>query len=99
VVSFTPRPLYPQGKRNLRDNTKVSVTEGLGYYEFIQHKIWLEEECSKSLTQRKQAKLQWMQNSSQTDGDNLNNERSETSRNFRTRKRVYLKQKKLQTEQ
>jgi hypothetical protein len=51
------------------------------------------EECSKLLDQRKQAKLQWLQNRSQRNGDNLNNVRRETSRTLRNREREYLKEK------
>jgi hypothetical protein len=42
---------------------------------------------------RKQAKLQWLQNPNQTNGDNLQNLRHETSRTFRNKKREYLKDK------
>jgi uncharacterized NAD(P)/FAD-binding protein YdhS len=49
--------------------------------------------CSKLLPQRKQAKLQWLQNQSQTHGDNQNYVRCETSRTFRNKKRKYLKEK------
>jgi len=49
-----------------------------------------DEECSKLLDQRKQAKLQWLQNPSQTNGDNLNNVRCETNRTFRDEKREYV---------
>jgi hypothetical protein len=41
----------------------------------------------------KQAKLQWLQNPSQINGDNLKNLRRETSRTFRNKKREYLKGK------
>jgi len=49
-----------------------------------------DEECSKFLDQRKQAKLQWLQNPSQTNGDNLISIRCETSRTSRNKKREYL---------
>jgi hypothetical protein len=52
-----------------------------------------DEECSKFLDQRKQAKLQWLQNPSQTNGDNLISIRCETSRTSRNKKREYLKEK------
>jgi len=34
--------------------------------------------------------LQWLQNPAQTNGDNLNNVRNETSRTFRNKKMVHL---------
>jgi hypothetical protein len=39
------------------------------------------------------AKLQWLQNPNQINGDNLQNLRRETSRTFRNKKREYLKGK------
>jgi hypothetical protein len=57
------------------------------------HKTWIEEGCSKLLEQRKQAKLQWLQDPSELNGDNLNNVRREASRHFRNKKREYLKDK------
>jgi hypothetical protein len=41
----------------------------------------------------KQAKLQWLQDPSEINWDNLNNVRPETSRHFRNKKREYLKVK------
>jgi hypothetical protein len=63
----------------------------LGYYELKKHKPWFDEGCSKLLDQRKQAKLQWLQDPSEVNGDNLNNVRREASRHFRNKKREYLK--------
>jgi tellurite resistance protein len=57
------------------------------------NKPWYEDECSKLIDQWKQAKLQWLQNSSQINGDNLQNIRRETSRIFRNKKREHLKGK------
>ena len=58
-----------------------------------QHKPWLDEECLYFLVERKQAKLQWVQDPSQRNLENLNNVRSEASRHFRNKKKVYLKAK------
>jgi len=41
---------------------------------------------SKLLHQRKQTKLQWLQNPSQTNGDNVNNVKHEVSRAFREKR-------------
>jgi hypothetical protein len=57
------------------------------------HKPWFDEGCSKVLYQRKQAKLQWLQDPSEINGDNLNNIRLEASRYFRNNKREYLTDK------
>jgi hypothetical protein len=45
----------------------------LGYYELKHRKPWFDEGCSELLDQRKQAKLQWLQDPSEINGDNLNN--------------------------
>jgi hypothetical protein len=57
------------------------------------HKPWFHEGCSKLLDQRKQAKLQWLQDPSEINGDNLNNVRREGSRYCRNKKREHLKDK------
>jgi hypothetical protein len=70
---------------NIRENIKISVKETLGLYRQKQHKPWFDEECSQVLGQRKQAKMQWLQNPNQSKLDNLNNARQEASRHFRNR--------------
>ncbi|PNE09427.1 Vesicle transport protein GOT1B, partial [Cryptotermes secundus] len=76
---------------SIRENIKMSAKESLGYYELKKYKPWFDEGCSKLLDQRKQAKLQWLQDPSKLNGDNLNNIRRETSRHFKNKKREYLK--------
>jgi hypothetical protein len=51
------------------------------------------DECSKLIDQRKQAKLQWLQNPSRIIGENLQNSRRETRRIFTKKKREHLKGK------
>jgi hypothetical protein len=58
-----------------------------------EHKSWFDEGCLKLLDQRKEAKLQWLQDPSEINGDNLNNVRREVSRYFMNKKRKYLKDK------
>jgi hypothetical protein len=69
----------------------MSAKESVGYYELKQHKPWFDEGCSELLDQRKQAKLQWLQDPSEINGHNLKNVRRETSRHFRNKKREYQK--------
>ena len=45
------------------------------------------------LDQRKQAKIQWVQDPSQSIVDNLNNVRRKATRHFRNKKEAYLKAK------
>jgi hypothetical protein len=78
---------------NIRENIKASAKDSLGHYELLQHKQWFDDECSKLIDRRKQAKLQWLQYQSQVNGDNMDNVKHEASRTFKTKKREYLKNK------
>jgi hypothetical protein len=74
---------------DIRESIKFSAKESTGYYELMQLKPWFDEGCSDLSDQRIQAKLQWLQDPSQINGDNLNNVRREASRHFRNKKRIY----------
>jgi hypothetical protein len=76
--------------KSIRENIKTSAKDNLGYHRLKHNKPWSDEESSKLIDQCKQAKLQWLQNSSQINGDNLQNIRRETNRTFRNKKREYL---------
>ena len=58
-----------------------------------QHKPWFDEELLHFLDERKPAKMQWVQDPSQSNVDNLNNVRCEVSRHFRNKKKAYLEAK------
>jgi hypothetical protein len=75
----------------IRENIIISAKESLGYFELKKHKPWFDDGFSKLLDQRKQAKLQWLQDPSEINGDNMNNVRCGASRHFRNEKRGYLK--------
>jgi hypothetical protein len=51
-----------------------------------EYKPWFEEGCSELLDQRKQAKLQLLQDLSEINGDNPKNVKCEANRQFRKRK-------------
>jgi hypothetical protein len=70
----------------IRGNFKIWAKESLGYFELKKHKRWFDEGCSKLLDIREQAKLQWLQDPSEINRDNLNNVRCEASRYFRNKK-------------
>ena len=72
---------------NIKENIKTSAKESLGVHEWKQHKPWFDEEGF--LDQRKQAKMQWVQDPSQISVDNLNNVRCEARRHF-TNKRGHI---------
>jgi hypothetical protein len=50
---------------NIRENIKTSAKENLGYHKLKHNKPWFDDECSKLIDQRKQAKSQWLQNPNQ----------------------------------
>ena len=58
---------------NIKENIKTSAKDNLGLHEWKQHKPWFDKECVDFLDQRKQAKMQWIQDPSQSNVDNLNN--------------------------
>jgi predicted metallo-beta-lactamase superfamily hydrolase len=69
--------------KNIRENIKTTAKESLRHYELQKHKPWFDDEYSKLIDRRKQAKLQWLQNPSQVNVDNMDNVRSKASRTFR----------------
>jgi hypothetical protein len=77
----------------IRENIKISARECIGHCEAKRHKPWFDEECLKLVDRKKQTKLQWLQDPSVGDEDNLSNVRRETSRHFRNKKIDYLKVK------
>jgi hypothetical protein len=66
----------------------------LGYYELRKHKPWFDEGCSRLLNQRKRAKLHWLQDPSETNGDNLNIVRPEANRYFRNERKKKKEKKR-----
>ena len=72
---------------NIKDNIKTSAKDSLDPYELKQHKPWFDE-CLHFLDERKQAKLQWVQDPSQRNVDNINNVRCEASRHFRNKEGI-----------
>ena len=77
----------------LRMNIKKPANWSLGLQELKQHKPWFDEECLGFLNERKQTIMQWVQDPSQSNVDNLNSVRREISRHFRNKKKEYLKAK------
>jgi hypothetical protein len=55
----------------VRENIKISAKESLSYYELKKHKTWFNGGCSKFLDQRKQGKLQLLQDPSGINGNNV----------------------------
>ena len=78
---------------NIKENVKTSAKESLGLHEWKQHKQCFDKEGVDFLDQRKQAKMQWIQDPSRNNVDNLNKIRRDASRHFRNKKKAYLKVK------
>ena len=53
-------------RENVKENTITSAKESLGLYELKQHKPWFDEGCLRLLDQRKEAKIQWLHDSNQS---------------------------------
>ena len=49
---------------NIKENIKTSDKESLGPHKLKQHKPWFDKEYVDFLDQRKQAKMQWIQDPS-----------------------------------
>jgi len=78
---------------NNKENIQTSAEEILGLHEVKQNKPWFDEEWLGFLEQSRRAKMQWMQDPSQSNVDILNNVRREFSRHFRGGKKAYLRAK------
>jgi hypothetical protein len=72
---------------NIKENIKTSAKGSIGLHELKQHKTWFDEECLGFLDQRKQAKMKWIQDPSQSNVDDLNNVRRDASRHFINKER------------
>ena len=72
---------------NIKENIKTSAKESLGLLELKQHKPCFDEECLGFLDQRKQAKMQWVEDPSRSSVDILSNVRRDASRHFRNKRR------------
>jgi len=78
---------------SIKQNIKTSAQDSLGLQELKQHKLWFDEECLGFLNQRKQDKMQRLQDLSQSNVDNLNVLSRAASRHCRNKKKEYLKAK------
>jgi hypothetical protein len=77
----------------IRENIRILAKESIGLCESKSRRPWFNEECLKFVDRRKKAKLQWLQDPSVVNEDNLCNVRREANRHFGNKKREYLKDK------
>ena len=73
---------------NIKENIRTSAEESLGLHELKQNKPWFDKECLGFLDQRKWAKMQRIQDPSQSNVDILNNVRREVGRHFMDKKKA-----------
>jgi hypothetical protein len=66
----------------IRENIRILAKESIGLCEWKSYKPWFDEECLELVNRRKQAKLQWLQDPSVVNEDNLHNVRREASKTF-----------------
>jgi hypothetical protein len=92
-ITFTALKNINRAWENIKEYIRTSVEDSLCLYELQQHKPRFDEECFRFSDQRKQAKMQWIQGPNESNVDNLNYVRRETSRNFRNKKKEYQKAK------
>jgi hypothetical protein len=72
---------------------QTSAGECLCLHELKQHKPHFDKECLRFSDQRKQAKMEWLQHPNQSNVYNLHNVRCEANRQFRNKKKEYIKAK------
>jgi hypothetical protein len=89
-VYLSDREDVKRAWENIKGSIKTSAKHSLGLYELKQHKPWFDEECSQFLDQRKQAKMQWLNNPNQSTVDNLSNVECEASRHFRNKEKAKI---------
>jgi hypothetical protein len=78
---------------NIKEHVTTSAKGSLGLHELKQRKQRFDDECLRFLDQRKQAKMQWLQDPNGRNVINFNNVRREASRHFRKIKKECLKAK------
>jgi hypothetical protein len=72
---------------NMKESIKTSPKETAGLHRLKKHTSWFDEECLCSLDQRKQAKIQCLQDPNQSNVHNINNVKHEASTQCRNKKR------------
>ena len=77
MENFSVDKVINRSWEDIKENIKTSAIESLGQHALKQHKPCLDEEYLGFLDQRKQANIQWLQDPSQSNVDNLNNARCE----------------------
>jgi hypothetical protein len=71
---------------NIKESIQTSARESLGLHDSKQHKPWFDEERLGFLGRRKQAKMKWMQDPSQSNVENPNKVRRDASRHLKEQK-------------
>jgi len=71
----------------IKSISKPQLKRVLGLHELKQHKLSFDEDCLGILDEKRQAKMQWVQDPNQHTVDNLNSVRHEGSRHAMNKKK------------
>ena len=72
----------------MKENIKTSAKESLVLHKLKLQRLWFDAKYLGFLDQRKQFKMQWVEDPSQSNVDNLNAIRREASKHFKYRRHV-----------
>ena len=78
---------------NIKETIKTSAKKSLGLHELKQLKPWFDEEWVRFLDQRKQAKVQWLQDPNKSKVDDPNTVRLEAGKQIRNKEKTIRKLK------
>jgi hypothetical protein len=87
VIEETDNGDINRAWETIRENIRINVKESIGLCESKSYKPWFDEEYLKLVDRRKRAKLQWLQDPSEVNEDNVSNVRREASTHFRKKER------------
>ena len=87
MENFNDREHIKRAQEDIKENIKTAAKDSPCLYELKKHKLCFDEEYSPFLDQRKEDKMQQLQDPNQSSVDNQNNGRREASRHFRNEKK------------
>ena len=93
LESFSDREDMNRAWENIKETIKTSAKKSLGLHELKQLKPWFDEEWVRFLDQRKQAKVQWLQDPNKSKVDDPNTVRLEAGKQIRNKEKTIRKLK------
>jgi hypothetical protein len=77
--------------KNIKDDIKTSAEDSQNPYKLKKHKPWFgKKKCFRVLDQKKQVKVEWLQDPKQSNADSLNIASREARRHIRNKNSEYL---------